>query len=644
MKPFDRLFSPFKMGDLLIKNRIVMAAMGTNFGTEDGTVSERAISYYAERAKGGAGLIVTESSPVNQRGRHRRRCLGAFDDRFIPGLRRLTDAVHEGGAAIALQLNHAGRGAGTDVTGHPPQAPSAVALIQGVPPPVEMTLDEIRQTVIDFGQMARRAKEAGFDAVEIHGAHGYLIHQFYSPRLNRRGDAYGGSVENRGRFAAEIMQNVRKTVGGYFPVIFRLSMEELVEGGYGLEDGLFWAKQIEAAGADALNVSGGTGESYHTVVQFISPMSFPEGYFVPLAEAAKKIVHIPVIVANRLNEPALAEAVLQEGKADFIAVGRNFLTDPHWPVKAEAGEVERIRSCIACNGCIWSLQKANGDVTCFQNAALGREAEARIGRVREPKKVVVVGGGPGGMEAARVAGRRGHRVILFEKGKKLGGQFLLAAIPPYKKTLGKATLWLIRELEREGVDVRLETAATPASIEREKPDGVILAAGASPIVPAFCAGKDVMTAWEVLAGRETGRTVLVLGGGLVGAETAEFLSEKGCEVTVVEMLDELAKDMEGTTRLLFLKRLDDAGISVLLSTKVKEICGDKVLVCHKGEELWLEAETTVLALGSRANAEMRREWEGKFPQMIAVGDCVDARKAREAIHEGFWAGLRICSE
>ena len=644
MKHFDRLFSPFKMGGLQVKNRIVMAAMGTNFGTEDGTVSERAISYYAERARGGAGLIITESSPVSQRGRHRRRCLGAFDDRFISGLRHLTDAVHESGALIALQLNHAGRCAGSDVAGYPPQAPSPIPLFQGAPLPSEMTLKEIGQTAIDFGQMARRARDAGFDAVEIHGAHGYLINQFLSPRLNRRDDAYGGSVENRGRFAVEIVRSVREAVGASFPVIFRHSLRELVEGGYELEDGLFWARHIEAAGADALNVSGGTQESYHAVVQFISPMSFPEGCFIPLAEAAKKAVHIPVIVANRLNDPSLAEGVLRAGKADFIAVGRNFLTDSHWPVKARSGEVNRIRSCVACNGCIWSLQKANGDVTCFQNAALGCEARARIERVREPKKVVVVGGGPGGMEAARVAARRGHRVILFEKGKKLGGQFLLAAIPPYKKTLEKATLWLIRELEQEGVDIRLDTEATPASVERELPDGVILAAGAFPIVPAVCKGKDVLTAWDVLAGQETGRKVLVLGGGLVGAETAEFLSQRGCQVTIVEMLDELAKDMEGTTRLLLLKRLHDAKVSILLSTKVIEICEGGVQVLHNGEERRLEAETIVLALGSRADAEMRKKWEGKFTQLIAIGDCVDARKAKEAIREGLWAGLRICSD
>ena len=642
MNSFEKLFSPFTIGGLPLRNRIVMAAMGTNFGTEAGNVSERTIAYYRERAAGGAGLIITESSPVNQRGRHRRRCLGAFDDRFIPGLHRLTDAVHGAGAKIALQLNHAGRGAGTDITGHPPQAPSAVSLVPTVPPPEAMTAEEIRQTTVDFGETAHRARMAGFDAVEIHGAHGYLINQFLSFRLNRRDDAYGGSRENRGRFAIEVLRQVRQAVGPAFPVLFRLSLAELSDGGYGIEEGLFWAREIEEAGADVLNVSGGTGESYHTVVQFVSPMSFPEGYFLPLAEAAKKVVSIPVIAANRLSDPALAEAVLREGKADLIAVGRNFLTDPHWPAKAQAGVADRIRPCVACNGCIWSLQSVNGDVACFQNATLGCEAEMRIVRAPEPKRVVVIGGGPGGMEAARVAARRGHHVILFEKGKQLGGQFLLAAIPPHKKTLEKATRWLIRELEREGVEIRLETEVTPADIERENPDGVILATGAAPIVPALCAGKGVVTAWEVLSGRETGRTVLVLGGGLVGAETAEFLALRGCRVTVVEMLDDLARDMEGTTRLLLMKRLGDANVSLLLSAKVEEICDRSVRVSRDGKEERLEAETIVLALGSRPDAETRRAWEKKFPQLIAVGDCVEARKAREAIHEGFRAGLSIC--
>jgi len=298
---------------------------------------------------------------------------------------------------------------------------------------------------------------------------------------------------------------------------------------------------------------------------------------------------------------------------------------------------------VACNVCIWSLQKANGDVTCFQNATLGFEADSRIEPAKDRKKVVVIGGGAGGMEAARIARKRGHQVILFEKEKQLGGQFLLAAIPPHKKILERAIRWLINELEHEGVEVRLDTEATPETIEREKPNGIILATGASPAVPRTFIGDTLVTAWDVLRGKDTGKKVLVLGGGLVGAETTEFLCEKGCQMTLVEMLDELARDMEGTTRLLLLKRLSDAKVSVMLSTVVKEVREGRALVNQNGDEKWLEADTIVLALGSQPNRIALTGLEGKFPEIISIGDCVEPRKAKEAIHEGFRAGLRICS-
>lgn len=643
MEKIKKLFSPFSLGSLRLRNRIVMAPMGTNFGREDGMITERAMNYYVERAKGGVGLIITESSPVNQQGRHRVRCMGAFDDKFIPGLRRFVDAVHENGAAIALQLIHAGRNTSEEITGSKPLAPSPIPRFEGAPVPKEMSLDEINQTVIDFGLMAYRAKEAGFDAVEIHGGHGYLINQFFSQRVNRREDVYGGSTEKRGRFAIDVLKQVRKIVGDAFPVIFRLSAREMVEGGYEIEEGLLWAKEIEKAGANLLNVSGGSAESFYTVVQFVSPMSFPEGYLVPLAEAVKQVVTIPVAIADRLNNPSLAEQVLNQGKADFIAVGRNFLTDPYWPKKAEKGDLDRIRPCVACNVCLWSLQQANGDVICFQNAALGSEEESRIQPARESKKVLVIGGGPAGMEAARVARIRGHRVTLIEKNSYLGGQFSLASIPPHKQTLKKAVEWQIRELEYEGVEVKFNTEATLEILQKEKPDGLIIATGALPLSPDSFSGPHILTAWEVLSGKETERKVLILGGGMVGAETAEFLHEKGCQVTIVEMLKELAAEMEGTTRLLLLKRISDANISVMLSSTVKEVQETRVLISSHGEEKWLDTETVVLAMGSRPNQTLLTAIKKKFPEIIPIGDCLEPRKAKEAIHEGFKAGLQICS-
>jgi 2,4-dienoyl-CoA reductase-like NADH-dependent reductase (Old Yellow Enzyme family)/thioredoxin reductase len=640
MGNFSKLFSTFSAGNLQLRNRIVMVAMGTNFGNQDGTVSDRAISYYAERAKGGAGLIITESSPTSQLGRHRTRCIGAFDDSFIPGLRRLVGSVHEHGAAIALQLLHAGRNTSPDVTGSDPQAPSVVPRYPGAPIPKPASVDEIKQIILDFGQEARRAKEAGFDAVEIHGAHGYLINQFLSPRANKRKDDYGGSTENRVRLALEVIRQVRKDVGESYPIIFRLSARELVEGGYELEEALEWAKKIERAGVDVLSVSGGSAESLHTVVQFVSPMSFAEGYLVPVAEAVKRVVNIPVVAADRLNNPELAEQILREGKADLIGVGRGFLSDPHWPAKAARGEEDRIRPCVACNSCLWSLFN-QGDVLCFQNAAVGYELESQIHRAEKPKKVVVLGGGPGGMEAARVASKRGHRVTLFEKAAQLGGQMLLASIPPYKQTLRKAVEWLIREIEHEGVEVMLNTETTTESILAEKPDAVIVATGASPLCPSEFTGPNVITAWDVLNGKETGKQVVIIGGGLVGVETAEYLYEKGCQVTIVEMLDELATDMEGTTRALLLKRLYESKISVMLSTKVEKVYDREVRVIKDGKGDSIRAESTVLAVGSQSNRKFLTTLEGKVPEIFSVGDCVKPRKATEAIHEGFRAGLRV---
>jgi len=343
-----------------------------------------------------------------------------------------------------------------------------------------------------------------------------------------------------------------------------------------------------------------------------------------------------------LSTPNLAERVLREGKADLVAAGRPFLSDPYWPAKAARGEADRIRQCVACNQCVWTLYQQK-DLICFQNAVTGREVEYQVRPADRTKKVVVVGGGPGGLEAARVARIRGHKVTLMEKSSLLGGQMVLASIPPKKQTLIEAVEWLRREVEIEGVEVKLNTKGTVESIEREKPDAVIVATGASPIFPSSFSGPNVLTAWEVLTGKGTGKKVLILGGGMVGVETAEFLSERGCQVTVVEMLGELATDMEGTTRALLLERLPNSGILVMLSTRVEEVREGRVLVTNDGKAEWLTAETIVLALGSRSDQDLLKDLEGRASELISVGDCVEPRKAKEAIHEGFLAGLRVGS-
>jgi len=640
MKDFGLLFSPFTLGKLRLKNRILMAAMGNNFSHPQGSVSDRAIAYYKERAKGGAGLIITEACPVSLLGRHRGRGFCAFDDSFLPGLRRLVTSVHAAGSAIALQLHHAGRLADPEISGGLPLAPSPIPRAPGFPIPKKMSWEEIQEVIGQFGAAARRAKEAGFDAVEIHGAHGYLIYQFLSPRTNRREDSYGGSPEKRGRFALEVLQRVRNEVGGSFPILFRLSAKEFMENGYELEEALEWAVELERAGATALHISGGTTESLIGAAHVIPPMAFPEAYHAALAATMKTKVRLPVIAVGRLGAPEAGERVLQEGQADMVAAGRSFLCDPHWPAKAAGGERDRIRPCVACNYCVWRLFQQE-ELTCFQNATLGREERYRVDLAEKAKKVLVIGGGAGGLEAARVARKRGHQVALWEKGPRLGGQLLLASIPPHKQNLMKAVEWLEREVRRDGVEIRLNTEGNDENIKNEKPDAVIVATGALPISPNSFTGPRVLTAWEVLSGKETGQKVLILGGGMVGMETAEFLSQKGCQVTVVEMLEELGKDMEWTTRALLLKRLATANITTILSTKVEEIREGRALARNQEKELWLEGDTIVLALGSQANQEVLKNLQRKVPQLLPVGDCLQPRRAKEAIHEGFLAALQI---
>jgi len=640
MANFSLIFSPFTIGGLRLKNRILMAAMGNNFSDPQGTVSNRAIAYYAQRARGGAGLIITEASPVSPSGKHRRRGLCAFDDSFLPGLRRLVTSIHAQGSAIALQLHHAGRLADPEIIGSSPLAPSPVSRGVGWPSPQEMNLDEIQEVIHHFGSAGRRAKEAGFDAVEVHGAHGYLIHQFLSPRTNQRRDQYGGSTEKRALFALEVLKRVRNEVGESFPIFFRLSAKEFLKDGFPLEDALDWAAELERSGASALHVSGGTTESLVGSAHVIPPMVFPEGYHVPLAEAIKKKVRIPIIAVGRLGMPEVAERVLLEGQADLVAVGRAFLSDPHWPLKLARGEKDRIRPCVACNYCLGRIFQQE-ELACFQNATVGNEESFQILPAEKAKKVFIIGGGPGGMEAARVARERGHRVTLLEKTSSLGGQILLASIPPHKENLLKAVEWLIREIKRGGVEIRLNTEGNEKIIGEEKPDALVLATGARPLIPDTFSASHVLTAWEVLGGEETGEEVIILGGGMVGMETAEFLSQKGCRVTVVEMLEKPASDMEGTGRALLLERISSRRISVLLSTRVEKMENGRVLVKTPEGEKWLDAESVILALGSESNQKVLSELKGKVSQLIAIGDCLEPRRAREAIHEGFRAALQL---
>jgi len=638
-KQFPKLFEPGRIGSLELKNRLVMPPMATNFALKDGTVTDRQIDYYEERAKGGVGLVIVEitcvDSPV---GKGTVRQIAIDDDRFIPSLSKLAEAIKRHGAKAAIQIHHAGRQTSAKLTGHQPVAPSPIPVPEGEQPR-ELTLSEIATLVDRFAEAAERAKRAGFDGVEIHGAHGYLVSQFLSPLSNRRQDTYGGSVENRARFLLEVIEAIRKRVGRDYPVWCRLSAMEIgVEGGITLEETQAVAQLAEKAGVDAIHVS-----AHQVSPARRPPMAQPQCIFVPLAEGIKKVVSVPVITVGRIP-PELGEGVLRDGKADFISIGRALLADPHLPQKVAMGRMEDITPCICCLTCLDSIRWRREGVCCVVNPTLGREREYELKPAKSPKKVVVVGGGPGGMEAARVAALRGHKVVLFDDGDELGGQLLLAAKPPFKDTIETFRRYLVGQVTKLGVEMRLRQRFTAEVLNELKPDVVVLATGVKPFIPQIpgIKSKKVLQASEVLTGAETGERVAVIGGELVGCETALYLVERSKKVTIMRRGPELATKVHQFIRGPLLGRLQFKGVSILTGVDYEEITEAGIVIrTGAGERKVVEADTVVLAAGATPNTELLDLVQSKIAQVFSVGDCVEPRGIREAIEEGYRAGLDI---
>jgi 2,4-dienoyl-CoA reductase-like NADH-dependent reductase (Old Yellow Enzyme family)/thioredoxin reductase len=641
MPEFGRLFDPVNIGKLELKNRIVMPALNTKFATEWGAVSDRMIEYYEERASGGVGFIVIENTcidwPVGKAGTNPVR---ADEWKFVQGLHDLAEAVHPYGTKIATQLQHTGRqgSAMTSAEGQQLVAPSAVpCLPTGAEMPRELTVEEIEGLIAKFVFGATITRTAGFDAVEIQAGHGYLINQFMSPYSNKRTDEYGGDFEGRMRFALRVVEGVRMAVGPDFPIIARISGHEFVDGGLGLEDMKVIARRLEAAGVDALSVSAGIYESEPWYSRIFPVMGMPEGCNVPLAEEIKKVTGVPVIVAGKLGDPAVAEQVVRDGKADMIAVGRGLLADPGWANKASEGRVEDICPCIYCNdGCCGSMSNF-WRVACVVNPALGREKDYRVRPARTAKRVLVVGGGPGGMEAARIAALRGHDVTLHEKGKALGGQLKAASVPGFKKPIGDLARYLEAQVRKTRVRVELGKEATPATIKELGPDVVIMATGSAESVPdmAGVGLENVATATQVLLGERTaGDRVVVVGGGQVGCEVAWHLAEQGKKVTIVEMTFGVALDVNLFSRFYLLERLDQLGVETLAMTTVEEINSKGVVaVDGSGNKRSLEADTVVLATGFKCCDGLSEALKGQVPEVYAIGSCVRPGRIHEAMHD-----------
>jgi 2,4-dienoyl-CoA reductase-like NADH-dependent reductase (Old Yellow Enzyme family) len=634
----ELLFSPFTLKNLVLKNRIVYPPMGTSYATSFGAVTPRFISYHRERAAGGVGINFVEFTVVESRGKLNPLMLGIYDDAQIPGWKSLVDAVHQAGGKIGIQIGHAGRRARSAINGgFRPWGPSPIAELGGEIPN-EMNQPQIDQIQGCFQKAAQRAKRVGFDAVELHTAHGYLIHQFLSPLSNHRSDRYGGSLENRSRFALETLARIREGVGDEFPIFCRISGDEFVPGGSSLAEAKEFAKLLEMGGADCLDVSAGVLESAERTVP---PMAVEHGCNVGLAEEIKRQVNIPVICVGRIKTLEEAELILQKKSADLIAMGRALIADPDLPRKARAGE--DIRPCIGCNqGCIDRLYNGMA-ITCLVNARVGREHQfPSIGKARASKRIAVIGGGPAGLEFARVAAERGHKVTLYEKERELGGRFRIAAIPPKRGEINEFVDYLIRSVRSLGVKIEMGASVKPGDLAVSKDfDEVVVAVGGAPIsLPLSATLSNIAFAEDVLQKKVIlGSKIVILGGGMVGCETAEWLAQEDRQVTIIEKLPDIAGDMELRTRKLMLARLNSHRVEIICQATVEALEKDRVICRQGGLRFAIEGvESIVLALGYKADSLNPQRPSKKIHR---IGDCVQARRAIEAVHEGFLLGVEL---
>lgn len=637
-----KLLSPVRLGSLSLKNRIVFPPMSTKFAAEDGTVTDRMLNYYEARAEGGAGLVTLEATYVHPSGNSFSRGLGLSDDRMIPGIRRMVSRLKRHGAAVSIQLQHGGRAAS------PASSRQAVLVVSSIPGITsysdarELSEDEIRMLIGCWGDAAVRAREAGIDAVELHGAHGYLLGQFFSPYTNRRQDGWGGSLEDRMRFPLEVYREVRRRVGSDYPVLYRMSAVEGVEGGVTLDDAKTLAKALVAEGCDGIHVSVGLRETNFMVSP---PSCVPTGCNADLAHAIRQSIGAaaPVIVAGQIRDEDVAERILAEGKADLVAMGRALIADPHLPRKLQDSHSPIIR-CISCNeGCVGGAARGTG-IACALNPLTGLEKAYDIAPAAVSRRVVVVGAGPAGMQAALTAAQRGHRVTLIEKAPRMGGLLATAARPPYKQDIEKMPAYYEAAFRKAGVTVRLDEEATLESLKAENADAIILATGSAPVFPGFCKVPGAMVAADALHGAETGDRPLVIGGGLIGAETADLLSAQGRKVTLLEMLPDIAKDMEARTRRYLLLRLRENGVAILTGTQVLEITQDRDVRVKdaSGRERWLGAFTSiVVSVGYRPVQTLANELRDAGIPAACVGDCAQVGKIMSAIRSGFETALAI---
>jgi len=640
MNEFPKLLSNFKINTLLLDNRIVMPPMATYFADREGRVTDKITAYYRRRAGGGAGYITIEHTGVRADGKASKNMMMIHTDEHTEGLTKLVEAIHEEGGKVVVQISHAGRQTAKSITRTPIVAPSAVPcpVYGGAPRALEIC--EIQEVVFSFSRAAARVKEAGADGVEIHMAHGYILNQFLSPLANRRNDQYGGDPERRLRAPLEVLQAIRATVGADFPIICRISADEYIEGGLRLPDSKKIAVALERNGADAIHVSACQLSS---VVPLIPHYYVKEGIFTHLAQGIKSSVNIPVIAVGRIRTPELAEQTIATGKADLVSMGRALIADPDLPRKVREGRRDMIVPCISCCRCMHSLISI-GSVRCAVNPNVSREQDwTAPKKAAVAKKVWVIGGGPAGMKAAEIASLQGHNVTIFEKSRALGGRFLLAPMPPGKGVLGEFTEYLKHRIKNLNIAVVLGRPFDPSLIEEGQPEAVILATGAKPFIPNQFIGQKIVSDDDVFSGKAAvGNNVVILGGGGIGAELADLLSEQGKKVTVVEMREQLAMDLLPNIQSYLVERLKHKEVVVMTSTTVESIEDECVIAESPEGRIELRGfDTMITSLGSKSVRDLESEIREYGKDLHIIGDAQEPAQLLEVLVQAVNAALRL---
>lgn len=643
---FPCLFSQGKIGNLEFKNRIFKAPQSTGMSNIDGSVSERLVRYYADQAAGGSGMIIVEYAYIDDIASKSAHChLGISSNEHIPGLAWLAQVIEENGAVPGIQIEHCGRQKflGTQPIWGPSEIPwpklyDSVGL-QAVPH--AMTIPEIQQVVASFGDAALRAKMAGFKLVEIHGAHGYLLTNFFSPHTNKRTDWYGGSLENRCRIYVEVYEDVRKKVGSDFPIIIRLSGTDYEPDGFPVEDTVYLAKKLESLGINGIHISGG---DHHMMIHQVSPMAIPVCHNTWAAEIVKKNLNIPVIASGSITLPEYAEDIISTGKGDFVGLGRPLWADPEWAIKAEEDRPEEVRPCIRCNeGCLERTFFKYQAVTCAVNPLISREGELKIRPVccdSQKKRIAVVGGGPAGMEAARVLKLRGHYVTLFE-AERLGGALHEAGTPDFKSDIRPYMNYLIHQMEVQQINVVMKAATVEELADFEV---VINATGAeeSKLSIPGADKNHVMSALDVINGKAKPEgKIAMIGGGMVGTETALDLAQAGSQVMIIEMLDHIMDGLAATDFLAYSDMLAKVEMEIHTSSKLLEIKDKSIVIATPSGQQELSADTVVIAIGFRPRTEIFEALKESGKCVYNIGDSVNVGKIMDAIHTAYRLALKI---